>query len=66
MILNGKEGLKYQVHIDRICLEYVLEFIYLGCFGRIRYRWSRVYNRKVVSDRRVANAIKSLINARNL
>ena len=33
MVLNGEEGLECEVHIDRICLEHVSEFKYLGCFG---------------------------------
>ena len=24
MVVNGEEGLEYEVHIDRICLEHVL------------------------------------------
>ena len=30
MVLNGEEGLEYEVHIDGIHLEHVLEFKYLG------------------------------------
>ena len=33
MVLNGEEGLECEVHIDEICLERVLEYKYLGCFG---------------------------------
>ena len=28
MVLNGKEGLECEVHVDGICLEYVSEFKY--------------------------------------
>ena len=31
MVLNGEEGLECKVHVDRIRLEHVLEFKYLGC-----------------------------------
>ena len=31
MVLNGEEGLEYEVHVNRICLEHVSEFKYLGC-----------------------------------
>ena len=31
MVLNGEEGLKYEVHGDGIRLEHVSEFKYLGC-----------------------------------
>ena len=31
MVLNGEEGLECEVHIDRIRLEHVSEFKYLGC-----------------------------------
>ena len=37
MVLDGKEGLKYEVCVD-IHLEQVSKFKYLGCFGQIRYR----------------------------
>ena len=42
MVLNGEERLEYEVHVDGIRLENVSVFKYLGCFGRIRYRWSRM------------------------
>ena len=31
MVLNGEEGLKCEVYVDRICLEHVLVMKYLGC-----------------------------------
>ena len=31
MVLNGEEGLECEVHVDRIRLEHVSEFKYLGC-----------------------------------
>ena len=30
MVLNGEEGLEWEVYVDGICLEYVLEFKDLG------------------------------------
>ena len=30
-VLNGEEGLEYEVYEDRIRLEHVSEFKYLGC-----------------------------------
>ena len=37
MLLGGEEGLEYEVCVDRIPLEHVLEFKYLRGFGQIRY-----------------------------
>ena len=31
MVLNGKEGLQCEVHVDGIRVEHVSEFKYLGC-----------------------------------
>ena len=31
MALGGEEGLEYEVYVDRIGLEHVSEFTYLGC-----------------------------------
>ena len=42
MVLNGEKGLECEVHVDGIRLEHVLEFKYVMCFGRIRYRWGRM------------------------
>ena len=33
MVLNGEEGLKCEICVDRMQLEHVSEFKYLGCFG---------------------------------
>ena len=30
MVMNGEERLECKVHIDRICLEHISEFKYLG------------------------------------
>ena len=42
MVLNGEEGLECEVYVYGIRLEHVSEFKYFGCFGRMRYRWSRM------------------------
>ena len=63
MVLKGEEGLECEAHIDRIHLEHVSEFKYLGCvFGTDEVECSR----KVISGRMVAGAIRSLVNARHL
>ena len=66
MVLNGEEGLESEVHVDRIHLEYVLEFKYLECVlgdsGTERAECSR----KGASGRGIAGAIRSLVNARDL
>ena len=31
MVLNGEEGLEYEVYVDGIHLEHLSEFKYLGC-----------------------------------
>ena len=66
MILNGEEGLECEVHGDGIRLEHVTEFKYLGCVFDESDTDGTEYNRKVASGRRVAIAIRSLVNARDL
>ena len=66
MLLGGEDGLGCDVCVDMIRLEHVSEFKYLGCVldesGTDEAEWSR----KVASVRRVAGAIRSLVNARSL
>ena len=53
MVLNGEEGLEYEVHIDGIYLEHVSEFKY---FGRVLNESSTdgaECSRKVASGRRM-------------
>ena len=66
MILNREEELKYKVYVDRICLEHVSEFRYLGCVLNESGTDKAECSRKVVSGGRVICAIRSLVNARNL
>ena len=64
--MNGEEELECEVHVDRICLEHVLEFKYLG-YGLDELSTDGAEcNRKVPCGRRVAGAIKFLLNARDL
>ena len=66
MVLNGEEGLECEIHVDGIRLEYVSEFKYLGCvFGESGTDGAKC-SRKVVSGRRVAGAIRSLVNDMDL
>ena len=58
--------LEFEVHVDGICLEHIPEFKYLGCFLDESGTNGAEYSRKVVSGRRVAGAIRSLVNARKL
>ena len=55
-----------EVHVDRIRLEHVSEFKYLGCVLDESGTDGAECNRKVVSGRKVADAIRSLANARDL
>ena len=49
MVLNGEEGLKCEVHVDGVRLEYVWEFKYLGCvLGESGTDWAE-YSRKVTT-----------------
>ena len=65
MLMNGKEGLEYEVHIDGIRLEHVFEFKYFGCVLDEAGTDGTEYSRKVVSGRQVAGAIRSIVNARD-
>ena len=61
MVQNGEEGLKYEVYVDGIHLDHVSKFKYLGCGLD-----ESVCSRNVVSGRKIAGAIRSLVNARDL
>ena len=60
MVLGGEEGLECEVCLDRIHLEHVSEFKYLGC----------VFDESGTDEaeirRRIGGAIRSLVNARSL
>ena len=66
MVFGGEEGLECEVCVDRIRLEHVSEFKYLGCVLDKSGTDEAECSRKVESGRRIAGAIKSLVNARNL
>ena len=66
MVLGGEKGLECEVCIDGICLEHVSEFKYLGCVLDESGTDEAECSRKVASGRRVAGAIRSLVNARSL
>ena len=66
MVMNGEEGIECEVKVDGVCLEHVYEFKYLGCVLDEAGTDGAVCCRKVASGRRVAGAIRSLINARDL
>ena len=64
MVLCGEEGLEDCV--DGIRLEHVSKFKYLGCVLDESSTDEAECSRKVVSGKRIAGTIRSLINARSL
>ena len=66
MVLSGEEGLECEVPVDGIRLEHVSEFKYLGYVLDESGTDGAQCSRKVASGRRVAGAITSLVNARDL
>ena len=66
MVLNGEEGLEFEVHVNGICLEHVSEFKYLGCVLDESGTNGAKCSRKVACGRRVAVAIRSVVNAMDL
>ena len=56
-----------EVHVDGVRLEHVSEFIYLGyVLDEAGTDGEECSSRKVASGRRVVDAIRSLVNARDL
>ena len=66
MVLGGEEGLECEVPVDGTRLEILSEFKYLGRFLDESGTNKAECRRKVESRRRVAGAIKLLVNARDL
>ena len=66
MVVGGEEGLECEVCVDGICLEHVSKFKYLECVLNKSSTDEAECNKKVVSGRRVAGAIRSLVDARSL
>ena len=57
MVLNEEVGLECEVHVDRICLDQVSEFKYLGCILDESGTDGAEFSRKVVSRRRIAGVV---------
>ena len=66
MVLNGEEGLECEVHVDGIRLENVSECKYLRCVLDESGKDGAEYSRNMASGRRLAGAIRSLVNAVDL
>ena len=62
MVLGGEEGLEIEVCVDGIRLEHISEFKYLGCVSDKSGTDLAECSRKVVIGRRVAGAIRFLVN----
>ena len=60
MALNREEGLECEVHVDRIYLDHVSEFKYM------RYVLDEYGTDGAECSRKVASAIRSLVNTRDL
>ena len=65
-VLNGEEGLEWEVCIDEMRLKRVSEFKYLGCGLNESGKDEAECRTKVVSRRKVASAINSLVHASGL
>ena len=65
MLLDGEEGLLCEGDLDGIHLKHVSEFKYSGIVLDKSGVDGAEYSRKVTSGRRVAGAIRSLVNARD-
>ena len=66
MLLNGEEVLECEVFVDGIRSEHVSEFKYLECVLDELATDGVECSRKVASVRRVAGAIRTLVNGRDL
>ena len=66
MVMNGEEGLECEVYVDGIRLNHGSEFKYLGCVLDESVTDKAECSRKVASGRRVADAIRSVVIARDL
>ena len=66
MVLGLEEGLECEVCVNRIRLDVVSEFKYLGCVLDESGRDEAECCMKVASPRKAAGAIRSLVNAMGL
>ena len=64
--MNGEEGLECEVHIDGVHLEHVSELKCLRCVLDEAGTDGAECSRKMASGRKVAGAIRFLVNARDL
>ena len=62
MVIGGEEGFRCEIHMDGVQFEQVTVKIFEVYFGSIRYMCCR----KVLSERKVAGVIRSLVYDRNL
>ena len=60
------QGLECEIHVDGVRLGHVSEFKYLGCVLDESGTYEAQCSSKVASGRRVAGAIRSLVNTRSL
>ena len=65
-VLNGEVGLECEIHVDEVRLQDASEFKYLGCVFDEAGTDGVECSRKVASGSRVAGALRSLVNARDL
>ena len=66
MVLNEEEGLEREIHVYGMQLDLVSEFKYLRFALDERGTNEAEYPRKMANGRRVAGAIRSLVNVRGL
>ena len=60
MVINREVGLEGEVQVHGFCLKHVFKFIYLGCV------LDEAATDRAECNRKVAGAIRSLVNARDL
>ena len=66
MVLGGEEGVEYEVCVNLMRFEHLLEYKYFGCVLNESGINEVECSRKVVSGTRVVGAIRSLVNASGL
>ena len=66
MVLGGEEGLECEIRVDGVRLEQVSDFKYLKCVLDESGTDVAECRRKLTSGRKVAGAIRSLVNAKGL
>ena len=66
MVLNGEEEFECEVYVDGVRLDHISEFKYLGYVLEKSGSEGAECSRKGASGRRVAGALRSLVNARDL